>query len=168
MQKIVIINQGGRRYLFAVPKNGYVDKGDRVLVDTRYGEREGVAASNDFYCSGEEFDAFVTLTGATLPLRYVLGKLNREIFEPDEVPTEEPKKTKLVFSKEKYLEKLDLSGLSELPAKAISCAVDFAVTSQNDEGREVRLFGDGKYHLVKDDGSMGEKAEREWCEEVPC
>ena len=48
MQKIVIINQSGRSYLFAVPKNGYVDKGDRVLVDTRYGEREGVAAQYHF------------------------------------------------------------------------------------------------------------------------
>ena len=168
MQKIVIVNHGGHRYLFAVPKNGYVDKGDRVLVDTKYGEREGVADSNDFYCSGDELNAFVTLTGATLPLRYVLGRLNPVMFEQDEKPAEEPKKTKLVFSKDKYLEKLDLSGLSELPAKAISCAVDFAVTSQNDEGREVRLFGDGKYHLVKDDGAMGEEAEREWCEEVPC
>ena len=148
--------------MFAVPKNGYVDKGDRVLVDTRYGEREGVADSNDIIASEEEMDAFLTLTGATLPLRSVLGKLHPVMFEQDEKPAEEPKKTKLVFSKEKYRPHLSDGSID---AEVFDLMEKLYISDLY--GREVTRDDDGELCIMTPSGREY-RIKREWCEEVPC
>ncbi len=67
-----------RVFLFEVPSGFACDLGDKVLVDTKYGKKEGVVKKvlwkDDL--SSAAFDFLIKSSNAKLPLKKVLGKFN--------------------------------------------------------------------------------------------
>lgn len=67
-----------RLFLFEVPSGFACDLGDKVLVDTKYGKKEGVVKKvlwkDDL--SSAAFDFLIKSSNARLPLKKVLGKFN--------------------------------------------------------------------------------------------
>ena len=80
-KRIVIVQHEGKnaRYLFEVPDGVHLAPGDTVVCDTCKGEANAVCVTHSIVCGENAFEAFVKLTGATLPLRKIVGKyeLNR-------------------------------------------------------------------------------------------
>lgn len=62
-------------YVFETAKD--IKFGDVVTVNTRYGERKGIAMCDSFDI-GDEVDNFAKLWGASLPLKTVVS-INREV-----------------------------------------------------------------------------------------
>lgn len=79
--RIVIVQHLGEdtRYMFEVPDGVQLAPGDTVVCDTRKGEAKAVCITHSIVCGRNAFDAFVKLTGATFPLKKIIGKyeLNR-------------------------------------------------------------------------------------------
>ncbi len=72
---VVFVNHGGEHsYLFEVPTNELITRGDRLIVDTIRGESPAVAQSGSIFMSAEQLDQVVYGVGAYLPLKKVLGK----------------------------------------------------------------------------------------------
>ena len=79
-------------YLFQAPAWSYLKKGDRVYVDTRYGEQEGkVINSKTVLKDSSEFEFAVDCCKAQLPLRRVIAKLETTtlVYKDDEESEEE-------------------------------------------------------------------------------
>lgn len=74
MTNIVFVNQGGKNFLFAVPKNVTLRKGDRVLCNTMRGEQEGICATDSFEVDHHALPWIADLVGAYFPLKAVVGK----------------------------------------------------------------------------------------------
>ena len=74
MTNIVLANQGGKNFLFAVPKNVTLKKGDRVLCNTMRGEQEGICATDSFSVDEHALKQIADLVGAYFPLKEVVGK----------------------------------------------------------------------------------------------
>lgn len=74
MTNIVFVNQGGKNFLFAVPKNVTLKKGDRVLCNTMRGEQEGICATGSFSVDEHALKQIADLVGAYFPLKEVVGK----------------------------------------------------------------------------------------------
>lgn len=60
-------------FLFSVGREEKLRGGVRVLCDTRYGAQEGNVFGDSFYISEEGLASVAKSTGATLPLREIVG-----------------------------------------------------------------------------------------------
>lgn len=77
MKTIVIVKHAdGRRYMFEVPGDYMLNKGDMVLCDTKKGEAIAVCVTGSLKCCPEVFNVIAELVGATFPLKKILGKYN--------------------------------------------------------------------------------------------
>jgi hypothetical protein len=83
MTNIVLVNQGGKNFLFAVPENVTLKKGDRVLCNTMRGEQDGICATDSFEVDEHALKQIATLTGAYFPLKAVIGKSKMVKFEDE-------------------------------------------------------------------------------------
>jgi hypothetical protein len=72
---IVIVNQGGGKYLFEVPANVKLVKGDTVKCDTRRGVTDGVCYADSIDVSEDVAKLIGNLVGAKFPLKSVVGKV---------------------------------------------------------------------------------------------
>ena len=73
---LVVINHGpDKGYLFQAPTNCEIKKGDHVLCETRYGAQQGkvVSVLHSPRLTTEELEFLFESTGATLPLKKILG-----------------------------------------------------------------------------------------------
>ncbi len=78
------------RYLFQAPGFSYLKKGDRVYVNTKYGEREGkVVKAIPIIKYSDEYYFILSCCNATLPLCKVTAKLNTVPFVYAEESEEE-------------------------------------------------------------------------------
>lgn len=64
-------------YLFAAPRGAYFEDGQRIIVETKLGNSGAVVVSSESY---ETIDSklakmLIAATGATLPLKKVIGKV---------------------------------------------------------------------------------------------
>lgn len=87
MTNIVLANQGGKNFLFAVPKNVTLKKGDRVLCNTMRGEQDGICATDSFEVDERALKQIADLVGAYFPLKEVVGKV--EVARFDKAITED-------------------------------------------------------------------------------
>ena len=74
MTNIVIVKQSSKKYLFSVPMGTTLKKYDKVVCDTARGEQEGICFTNSFIVESDALSQIALLTGATLPLKSVIGK----------------------------------------------------------------------------------------------
>ena len=81
MTNIVLANQGGKNFLFAVPKNVTLKKGDRVLCNTMRGEQDGICATDSFEVDERALKQIADLVGAYFPLKSVVGKVEVARFD---------------------------------------------------------------------------------------
>lgn len=86
---IVIVNQGGGKYLFEVPAGVKLSKGDEVKCDTRQGITNGVVWADSIETDEAAAKLIGSLTGAKFPLKQVVGKMECHAFE---APKPEPEK----------------------------------------------------------------------------
>ena len=65
----------GQKFLFKAPAFSCLEKGDRVLVDTKHGESDAYVVS---VCTvridSDQCDMILACAGATEPIRKVIGK----------------------------------------------------------------------------------------------
>lgn len=92
-QNVVLVRHmkdpGLKQYLFALPNGKALKKDDRVIVETCKGVQKDGICTSDSFAVGETALAVVSaLTGATLPLRRVLGVLHPEMWEGEETHAE--------------------------------------------------------------------------------
>lgn len=69
-------------FIFRAPACSYLKKGDRVIVETKHGEK--MATVERCYTTdkvGEELDFILIASGATVPLRKVLKKVTYKEYE---------------------------------------------------------------------------------------
>ena len=74
-----------RPYLFCCEPIKNIQKGTRLLVDTMYGEHEAQAISNSFMVDDRALKAIANGTGAYLPLKIVIGSIEKETITRDVV-----------------------------------------------------------------------------------
>lgn len=64
-----------QKFLFQAPACSFLEKGDRVLVDTKHGESDAYVVS---VCTvridSEQYGMILACAGATEPIRKVIGK----------------------------------------------------------------------------------------------
>ena len=85
-----------RAFMFEMPQESYFEKGDTVIVpDVSGSEREAIVIDTvrfdlRYESDKEEFNRFLSVAGVELPLKRVLGKVERTyyIYE-DEVKDDE-------------------------------------------------------------------------------
>lgn len=66
---------GGQKFLFQAPAFSCLEKGDRVLVDTKHGESDAfVVSACTVRIDSDECDMILKCAGATEPIRKVIGK----------------------------------------------------------------------------------------------
>ena len=87
MNNIVIVNQSGSKYLFSVPENVTLKEGDKVKCDTRKGVTDGICFTDSAVINTSALPLIAKLTGATLPLKSVVGKVVTSV-EPFEVQSD--------------------------------------------------------------------------------
>lgn len=63
----------GKKFLFGLPVNVTIKEGERIFVDTMYGESQAIAATDSFQVDSEALSAIVAGCGAYLPLKSVTG-----------------------------------------------------------------------------------------------
>lgn len=97
MTNIVFVNQGGKHFLFAVPENVTLKKGDRVLCNTMRGEQDGICATDSFEVDEYALKQIATLTGAYFPLKGVVGRFGVVRFE-SKVTEDKQEKTAIKFN----------------------------------------------------------------------
>ena len=69
-------------YIFRAPAWSYLKKGDRVIVETKHGEKEAtVERSYTTDKVGEDLDFILIASGATVPLKKVLKKVTYQTYE---------------------------------------------------------------------------------------
>lgn len=72
-----------RSFLFKAPKFSYLDKGDKVMVETKHGNAEATVEAS-YTIDPEDNDLMkliLSLNGAELPLKKVLKKIKYIDFE---------------------------------------------------------------------------------------
>ena len=74
MTNIVVVKQSMKNYLFSVPMGTTLKKDDKVVCDTARGEQEGICFTDSFIVESDALSQIALLTGATLPLKSVIGK----------------------------------------------------------------------------------------------
>ena len=74
MTNIVVVKQSMKNYLFSVPMGTTLKKDDKVVCDTARGEQEGICFTDSFIVESDTLSQIALLTGATLPLKSVIGK----------------------------------------------------------------------------------------------
>lgn len=74
MTNIVMVKQSGKKYLFSVPMGTTLKKYDKVVCDTARGEQEGICFTDSFIVEADALKQIALFTGATLPLKSVIGK----------------------------------------------------------------------------------------------
>ena len=77
---IVTVRQNGKDYLFSVPNDISLCKGEHVICDTRFGKNEGVTSSKSVKVNKETLEWLAKYMGATLPLKPVIGVVRTELF----------------------------------------------------------------------------------------
>lgn len=84
MQNIVIVQQGCGRYLFSAPEGISLKEGEQVKCQTRRGITGGTVSA-DSICVESEIARWIgKLTGATWPLKPVVGRMEYREFEKPE------------------------------------------------------------------------------------
>jgi len=75
MNNLVFIKHMGdaRHYLFEVPMDRKLKKGDKVFCDTMYGRRFGECVTDSFYVDDTSRECIVIGCGAYEPLKSVVG-----------------------------------------------------------------------------------------------
>lgn len=64
-----------RKFLFQAPAFSCLEKGDKVLVDTQYGESDAEVLCVCAVREGtDQYDMIIACAGATEPIRKVIGK----------------------------------------------------------------------------------------------
>lgn len=82
--KVVFVkHKHGKNYLFETEEN--LKKGDEVRCDTRYGEEDGVCATDSFDISYNAMFHMAKELNAPLPLRKVIGKYEVEVVKIKEL-----------------------------------------------------------------------------------
>lgn len=72
---IVFASHGqAKGYLFVVPSDEQIKRGDRLYVDTIRGESEATADCDSFWVSKEQLDQIVPGTGAYWPIKSITGR----------------------------------------------------------------------------------------------
>lgn len=72
----------GKKFLFQAPMFSYLEKGDKVVVDTKYGEQVAtVLASCSVGKGTEQYTMIVQACGATEPIKKVISKITYRKFE---------------------------------------------------------------------------------------
>lgn len=67
--------QGGQKFLFKAPAFSLLEKGDKVLVETKYGDRDAsVMCACTVRENTDQYDMILKCAGATEPIRKVIGK----------------------------------------------------------------------------------------------
>ena len=76
-------------YLFMAPAGAYFEDGQRIIVETKLGNSGAVVVSSDSYntIDSKITQMLIAATGATLPLKRVIGKV-----VPIEWPEDEEEK----------------------------------------------------------------------------
>ena len=77
--------------LFQAPLYSFLDKGDKVIVDTARGQKEAVVVSTCSAMPGsDELSMIMEAAGATMPLKMVLKKIRVEdlAYSDDELKLE--------------------------------------------------------------------------------
>ena len=63
------------KFLFQAPAFSWLEKGDKVLVDTQYGESDAEVLHVCTVREGtDQYDMIIACAGATEPIRKVIGK----------------------------------------------------------------------------------------------
>lgn len=83
MKNIVAVRHEGckKNYLFEVPAGVSLEKGRRVLCETKNGVVEAECAIDSMWVDENVLEGIAVLTNATLPLKPVIG-LFRAVFFP--------------------------------------------------------------------------------------
>lgn len=81
MNIVFIRHSDNRSYLFEVPEGIKLKEGDRVMVRNRRGEVDGICTCDSFELEGSPLNAVATATGATFPLKPVVGRVCVKKFE---------------------------------------------------------------------------------------
>jgi hypothetical protein len=66
-------------FLFRVPDGVALKDGDKVICDTRYGEAVGFVSGPVYQASDDLLPLVCQGTGATLPLRFIVGKYSETV-----------------------------------------------------------------------------------------
>ena len=85
MVKIVIVkhSQNGQGFLFSVPFDKHLQKGDMVAVMTRKGEAFGECICDSFFAHNNVADALAVHFGGRIPLMPVIGTMTMERWGDD-------------------------------------------------------------------------------------
>lgn len=92
MANVVFIRHDGSfdTYLFEVPANITLKEGEKVIVETKYGETDGVCACDSFTLCGDSLMAVMKVHSAYLPLKPVVGRVRVERFDDTNTTEEKP------------------------------------------------------------------------------
>ena len=73
------------KFLFQMPRYGNLKPGDLVVVETKHGEQDArVIQTATTYTTDDEYKMLIAATGATLPLKKVLRKVEFKELRYDE------------------------------------------------------------------------------------
>lgn len=73
-------------YLFRAPAGTYLEKGERVIVETSRGEEAATVVGSCYYTTttSSEYSLLVIATGATTPLKRVLSRFKEIVYKEEE------------------------------------------------------------------------------------
>lgn len=72
----------GQKFLFQAPMFSCLKNGDKVMVDTKYGERVATVVASCSVGEGtEQYEMIVQACGASEPLKKVISKITYRKFE---------------------------------------------------------------------------------------
>ena len=76
MMNLVFCKHEGnkKQYLFEVSMSVSLDTGDRVFVNTIYGQKEAICTTENFYVEDEAAKAITKGCGGHFPLAQVIGR----------------------------------------------------------------------------------------------
>lgn len=74
-----------RTFLFCVDSESRLQNGTEVLCETKYGETEGTCVGRSFMVSESALESIVAGVGAYLPLKNVVGIVEKELVEQRKV-----------------------------------------------------------------------------------
>lgn len=82
MTNMVIVQQGGGKYLFAVPDGYKLYAGDRVLCKTKRGNTPGLCICDSFVTNKEE--EIGKAMSSNFPLAPIIGTYILDLFQKEE------------------------------------------------------------------------------------
>lgn len=77
---VVVRHENGMKCLFKVPDGVKLKPDDMVICETFKGEQRAVCVTHALLCGKYALDAWITVMGATLPLKNIIGKYTIERF----------------------------------------------------------------------------------------